>query len=78
VTFYLVPLDTSLNLVPTPVAHEGQAFWLDSRTLAHVKTSSESPNQQELYAVSIEASNTALTKGDPFLVGKFPPATDAR
>lgn len=52
---------------------EGDAFWLDSRTLAHIVSGDEGKSQ-EIYAVSFEddAKESAKLSSEPTLIGKFP------
>ncbi|KIJ54989.1 hypothetical protein M422DRAFT_24847 [Sphaerobolus stellatus SS14] len=52
---------------------DGEAFWLDARTLAHVVSADEGKSQ-EVYAVSVQddASQGVKFASEPALIGKFP------
>ena len=56
-----------------PVLKDGNAFWLDSRTLGHVVSSKDS-KFQELFAISLEyeAETITLAPESPILIGTFP------
>ncbi|KAG8985531.1 hypothetical protein FRB90_004650, partial [Tulasnella sp. 427] len=73
-TIYISPLDATVSPIEFPLVNGGEAFWLDSRTLAHVVN-------ENVYAVTLEYNATALTTGSysfvqvprpPYLVGSFP------
>ncbi|KAG8911935.1 hypothetical protein FRC00_005531 [Tulasnella sp. 408] len=73
-TIYISPLDSSVNPIEFPVVNGGEAFWLDSRTLAHVVN-------ENIFAVTLDYNATAFAAGSssfvrvpraPYLVGSFP------
>jgi hypothetical protein len=55
---------------------EGEAFWIDDRTIGHVRPGSDEKSPQELYAVSVEytTETTTVTPKSPVRVGTFPDA----
>lgn len=67
-----------------PALSEGEAFWLDSRTVGHVITPEDS-DTQEFYVVSFEYSTESGVESDvqataphpPVLIGTFPAAAEA-
>ncbi|KAF8333551.1 alpha/beta-hydrolase [Cantharellus anzutake] len=74
---YIVSLDLETTSFRHPFLDEGEAFWLDSRTIGYVKTS-EASNQQEIYAVSLQHSTGgSFEPVSPTLVGKLPPGASA-
>ena len=54
-----------------PLVKGGDAFWLDSYTVAHV-VSSNDDKYQELYTISVKFDTQGLTAQSPELVGTFP------
>jgi hypothetical protein len=56
-----------------PLAKGGQAFWLDSRTIAHVVPNEESKGQ-DLYAISVLVETEAIltTPDSPKFIAPFP------
>lgn len=68
-TIYIAPLEATTTPIEFPIINGGEAFWLDSRTLAHVV-------EENIYAVSLEyeiAPNSLVkVPRAPYLVGSFP------
>lgn len=73
-SIYIAPLESTIQPLQIPLAHGGEAFWLDSKTVGHVVTN-EGDKAASLYAISIEFTtepNSQLTPKPPVLVGTFP------
>ncbi|KAG8944016.1 hypothetical protein FRC04_002405, partial [Tulasnella sp. 424] len=73
-TIYISPLDSTVNPIEFPLVNGGKAFWLDSRTLAHVVN-------ENIFAVTLDYNATAFAAGSssfvrvpraPYLMGSFP------
>jgi len=73
-TIYVLPLQSTINPVELPLFHGGDAFWLDDRTVAHVRPGSGPKSAQELYAVSVEytTETTIATPESPVHIGTLP------
>ncbi|KAG8785786.1 hypothetical protein FRC12_017181 [Ceratobasidium sp. 428] len=73
-TIYILPLQSRVNPVELPLFKGGDAFWLDDRTVAHVRSGSDPKSAQELYAVSVEytTETTTVTPKSPVHVGTLP------
>ncbi|KAG8908424.1 hypothetical protein FRB99_006629 [Tulasnella sp. 403] len=82
-TIYISPLESTVTPVEFPLISGGEAFWLDSRTIAHVVG-------ENIYAVSLEYETTPPVPSpdgapqplvrvphSPYLVGSFPPGSGA-
>jgi len=73
-----IHITSLVDIVPSaqlPFLEGGEAFWLDSRTLAHVVTKGA---DQELYAVPLEYSSSApVNLAKPVLIGTIPAASEA-
>lgn len=76
-TIYISPLDSTIGPIEFPLVNGGEAFWLDSRTLAHVVN-------ENIFAVTLDYNATAFASGSssfvrvprsPYLVGSFPIGT---
>ncbi|EGN98332.1 hypothetical protein SERLA73DRAFT_74559 [Serpula lacrymans var. lacrymans S7.3] len=80
---YIVSLVARVPPLKVPVEEPGDAFWLDSRTLAHIsETGEEKKKTKELYALSLAfdagVDGDALKASEPsVLVGSFPTTTVA-
>ena len=77
---YVVTLNTAEDASQSLVLDGGDAFWLDSETIAHVHTPTE-PLEQEIHAISLKYTTEptlCLTSSPPVLVGKLPPGAAAR
>ncbi|KAF8713356.1 Alpha beta-hydrolase, partial [Rhizoctonia solani] len=75
-TIYIIPLQSTVNPVELPLFDGGEAFWIDDRTIGHVRPGSDGKSSQELYAVSVEytVDTTTVTPKSPVRVGEFPDA----
>ncbi|KAG8679480.1 hypothetical protein FRC08_016957, partial [Ceratobasidium sp. 394] len=74
-TIYILPLQSRVSPVELPLFKGGNAFWLDDRTVAHVRPGSDPKSAQELYAVSVEyTTETTVTPESPVHVGTLPNA----
>ncbi|KAG8769695.1 hypothetical protein FRC12_004800 [Ceratobasidium sp. 428] len=73
-TIYILPLQSRVNPVELPLFKGGDAFWLDDRTVAHVRSGSDPKSAQELYAISVEytTETTTVTPKSPVHVGTLP------
>ncbi|KAH7912525.1 Alpha/Beta hydrolase protein [Hygrophoropsis aurantiaca] len=76
----ILPLDSVLSPLEVPLPSGGEAFWLDSRTVAHVVTTDNGDSKiQDLYTYSVHfeqgASSPGLSFAPPVLVGSFPTTT---
>lgn len=68
------PLESTAQPVEVPLAHGGEAFWLDGRTIGHVVAEGDDPEAANLYAISVRFTGVSLeaTADPPVLLGKFP------
>ncbi|KAG8933244.1 hypothetical protein FRC01_010233 [Tulasnella sp. 417] len=73
-TIYISPLDSTVSPIEFPLINGGEAFWLDSRTLAHVVN-------ENVFAVTLDYNATAFASDSssfvrlpraPYFVGSFP------
>ncbi|KAG9116042.1 hypothetical protein FRC07_007495, partial [Ceratobasidium sp. 392] len=73
-TIYILPLQSRVKPVELPLFKGGDAFWLDDRTVAHIRSGSDSKSAQELYVVSVEYTTemTTATPEPPVHVGTLP------
>ncbi|KAF8133755.1 Alpha/Beta hydrolase protein [Boletus edulis] len=56
----------------------GDAFWLDSRTIAHVvETGEDKEKKQQLFAIPVTFAGNAVSVGESVSVGSFPVTTAA-
>lgn len=69
-SLYLVPVESTAQPLEIPLAKGGQAFWLDSRTIAHVVPNEESKSQ-DLYAISVRFDTEAAVTA-PKHISSFP------
>ncbi|KAH7921310.1 alpha/beta-hydrolase [Leucogyrophana mollusca] len=79
-SLFITPLDIASERLEIALPDGGEAFWLDSRTMAHVVVTGEgSKAKQELYAFSVDFeqhfSGSRLSSDTPILVGSFPITT---
>ena len=71
-SIFIAPLESKVQPFEIPLTKGGEAFWLDSRTVAHV-VKNEETKILELYALSVKFDDSSLTALDPpVLVGSFP------
>lgn len=75
-TIYILPLQSSVDPVELPLLDGGDTFWIDDRTIGHVRPGADRKSAQELYAVSVEytTETTVVTPKSPVHVGTFPDA----
>jgi hypothetical protein len=74
-SIFIAPIDSKVQPLEIPFPKGGEAFWLDSRTIAHVVKNEES-SFLELYALSVKLDASTLAASDnPILVGSFPTAS---
>ncbi|QRV92327.1 Prolyl oligopeptidase family [Ceratobasidium sp. AG-Ba] len=73
-TTYILPLQSTVKPIELPLFKSGNAFWLDDRTVAHVRPGADSKSAQELYAVSVEytTETTTVTPTSPLHIGTLP------
>jgi hypothetical protein len=85
-SIYIAPLESSVAPLHIPLARGGDAFWLDSRTVAHIVSDPDVEfGNARLFAISLKyetepSSNTtvlATTPDPPVHVGTFPIGTPA-
>jgi hypothetical protein len=86
-SIFLASLQSKIPPLQIPLEKGGTAFWLDSRTVAHVLESGEDKDKKlELYALSVSAhtdsdghptNESIRTIDGPVLVGTFPTTTAA-
>lgn len=74
-SIFVAPLESSVQPIEIPLTDGGEAFWLDSRTVAHaVKT--EGSDHLDLYALSVEftteGAGALAAPKSPVLIGSFP------
>ncbi|GBE85069.1 Dipeptidyl-peptidase 5 [Sparassis crispa] len=80
-SIFIAPIESTVQPLEIPLANGGDAFWLDSRTVAHAVVEGEDNDKvTSLYALSVkfktEPSADILSVPDsPALIGKFPTAT---
>lgn len=75
-SIYITSLNVQVEPLQIPLVKGGEAFWLDTRTVAHV-VEGEKANTLDLYALSVEietqgAENALTNPHPPVLVGSFP------
>jgi hypothetical protein len=77
-SIFIAALESKVQPLEIPLTKGGEAFWLDSRTVAHVVKHEESKNL-ELYALSVkyetQDASTLTLLDHPILVGSFPTST---
>ncbi|KAH8104705.1 alpha/beta-hydrolase [Cristinia sonorae] len=77
-SIWLAPTESSVQPFEIPLAKGGEAFWLDTRTVAHAVSEGEGKDEvTALYALNVnyEAESISLLPGPPALIGKFPTNT---
>jgi len=72
----VVPLEVGSQEYRIPLPNGGDAFWLDSRTIALV-VEAEEDKKQELHALPVTYEKGFVSTGEPVLVGTFPVTTAA-
>ena len=78
-SIFIASVESAIEPVEIPLAHGGETFWLDDRTIGHVVTDDESKTAG-IYAISILVTGTNdpllnVTSDPPALLGKFPTAS---
>ncbi|KAI8986222.1 alpha/beta-hydrolase [Trametes punicea] len=79
-SIHVAAVETTIVPLDIPLVNGGEAFWLDSRTLAHAVAEGDDKDKViNLYAISLKvdtnsASITTLPES-PILIGKFPTST---
>jgi len=76
-SIFIASLESAVEPVEIPLAHGGETFWLDDRTIGHVVTDDESKTAG-IYTISILVTNDPclnVTSNPPVLLGKFPTAS---
>jgi hypothetical protein len=74
-SIFIAPLESAAQPVEVPLAHGGEAFWLDGRTIGHVVAEDDDDSTvASLYAISVRFTGGSLdaTTDPPVLLGKFP------
>ena len=78
-SIFIAPIESTIQPVEVPLASGGEAFWLDSRTIAHAVDEGEGKDKvKALYSWSVkyetEGSGATVlsTPESPALIGKFP------
>ena len=74
---FIAPLESAAQPVEVPLAHGGEAFWLDGRTIGLVVAEGNDSKVASLYAISVRLTGASLdaTADLPLLLGKFPTAS---
>lgn len=75
---YIAPIESTGKPLHVPLVNGGQAFWLDSRTIAHV-VPNEQAKIQDLYAISVsfETESAVTVSNLPKNVSAFPTISSA-
>jgi hypothetical protein len=77
-SIFIAALESDVQPFKIPLTKGGEAFWLDSRTVAHVVENEKSKNL-ELYTLSVkfetQDASTLTVPENPILVGNFPTST---
>ncbi|KDQ16985.1 hypothetical protein BOTBODRAFT_64483 [Botryobasidium botryosum FD-172 SS1] len=70
-SIYIASIRSTSAPFELPILSGGEAFWLDSRTIAHVV---EGDGTQDIFAISVEYTieSETVTPGSPVLIGKLP------
>ncbi len=82
-SIFIAPIESAVQPLEIPLASGGDAFWLDTRTIAHAVDEGEGQDKVKvLYALSVkyetqDAPGTLSVPESPVLVGKFPTSTAA-
>ncbi|CDO77798.1 hypothetical protein BN946_scf184667.g1 [Trametes cinnabarina] len=79
-SIHVAAVETTILPLDIPLADGGEAFWLDSRTLAHaVAEGADREKVINLYAISlkVDTNSAAITTfpTSPVYIGKFPTST---
>jgi hypothetical protein len=76
-SIYVVSLNSSASAHEVELANGGDAFWLDSRTIAHV-VPEEGSKAQTILALPVIADAQSISVSDSRdTIGSFPPCTGA-
>ncbi|KAF7985586.1 hypothetical protein HWV62_3875 [Athelia sp. TMB] len=73
-SIWIASLQSNSGPLEIPLAKGGEAFWLDSRTVAHAVRNEET-DKLELYAVKVNYETQFAAPGPPVLIATFPTAT---
>ncbi|KAI0689068.1 Alpha/Beta hydrolase protein [Cytidiella melzeri] len=72
-SIYIASIESTVQPLEIPLANGGEAFWLDSRTIAHAVAEGEGKDKViALYAVSVKYETESITPDSPVFIGKFP------
>ncbi|KAF8272175.1 alpha/beta-hydrolase [Lactarius quietus] len=76
----IVPFESAAQPVEVPLAHGGEAFWLDERTIGLVVSEGDDDNKvASLFAISVRVTGSSsslnATADPPVLLGQFPTAS---
>ncbi|KAG6332137.1 hypothetical protein ID866_6956 [Astraeus odoratus] len=71
----IVPLQAGLQEYRIPLPKGGDAFWLDSRTIAHVVEAEG--KKQDIYTLQVTYEEGPISTGEPNLIGSIPVTTAA-
>jgi dipeptidyl aminopeptidase/acylaminoacyl peptidase len=76
-SIYLAPLESTTQPLEIPLAKGGEAFWIDSRTVAHAV---EDDGNLDVFAIDLKFETTSESAGvlsaePPKLIGSFPTST---
>ncbi|KIP05181.1 hypothetical protein PHLGIDRAFT_74637 [Phlebiopsis gigantea 11061_1 CR5-6] len=79
-SIFIAPIESTIQPLEIPLANGGDAFWLDSRTVAHAVDEGEGNDKiKALYSWSVkfetEGAARISTPENPVLIGKFPTST---
>jgi hypothetical protein len=81
-SIFIAPIESTVQPVEVPLVNGGDAFWLDSRTVAHAVDEGEGRDKvKALYGWSVKfetesgGASVLTTPENPVLIGKFPTAT---
>lgn len=70
-SIFIAAIESNIQSLKIPLTKGGEAFWLDSRTVAHVVENEES-KVLELYALSVKLdASTLAASGAPIFIGTF-------
>ncbi|EKM51879.1 uncharacterized protein PHACADRAFT_262274 [Phanerochaete carnosa HHB-10118-sp] len=81
-SIFIAPIESSAQPLEVPLANGGDAFWLDTRTIAHAVDEGEGKDKvKALYGLSVKfetesgGATVLSTPESPVLIGKFPTAS---
>lgn len=82
-SIFIAPIESTVQPLEIPLTTGGDAFWLDTRTIAHAVDEGEGQDKVKvLYALSVKyetqgTPGTLSIPGSPVPIGKFPTSTAA-